>query len=292
MGQPVHDLNTIPFPARHLLKTTQGGNIFAYGKHYATGDSTVILTSRGCPFKCSFCGSPYFTNLCGGVRFRKAKNICDEIKSVVDEFNIKQFRLSDDMFIASRQRTINICHLIGELGISWRISTRVKPFDYEIAKTMADAGCKEVSFGIESFDNNVLKALKKGTTATENAKAIKICKDAGMTSRVLFMIRTPGQSKHTVPINIKWLEQTPYDIIACTSFVPMPGSDIWTNPDDYNIEILNRNLDNYNFYFYGSGGENKLQNIIRIKGRSLEELNEETTKFKNYIKSTGKLNTG
>ena len=196
------------------------------------------------------------------------------------------------MFIASRQRTIEICNLVGELGVSWRISTRVKPFDYEIAKIMAGAGCKEVSFGVESFDDDVLKTLKKGTTALENAKALEICKDAGMTSRVLFMIRTPGQSKHTVPINIKWLEQVPYDIIACTSFVPMPGSDIWTNPDDYNIEILNRNLDDYNFYFYGSGGENKLQNIIKIKNRSLEELNNETTEFKNYIKSTGKLNTG
>ena len=292
MGQPVCDLDTVPFPARHLLKTIQGGNIFAYGKHYAAGDSTVILTSRGCPFKCSFCGSPYFTNLSGGVRFRGAENIYNEIKSVVTKFNIRQFRLSDDMFIASRQRTIEICNLVGELGVSWRISTRVKPFDYEIAKIMAGAGCKEVSFGVESFDDDVLKTLKKGTTALENAKALEICKDAGMTSRVLFMIRTPGQSKHTVPINIKWLEQVPYDIIACTSFVPMPGSDIWTNPDDYNIEILNRNLDDYNFYFYGSGGENKLQNIIKIKNRSLEELNNETTEFKNYIKSTGKLNTG
>jgi len=72
----------------------------------------------------------------------------------------------------------------------------------------------------------------------------------------------------------------------------LPGSDIWNNPDKYNIKILNRNMDDYNFYFFNKDKENKLKNIIRIKDRSLEDLNRETIHFKEFLKSTGKLNTG
>jgi hypothetical protein len=106
------------------------------------------------------------------------------------------------------------------------------------------------------------------------------------------MIRTPGQTARTVPINIEWLKKVPYNILCCTTFVPIPGSDVWNNPDDYGIEILNRNLDDYNFYFFGPEGENELKDIIKIKGRSLEELNEETIYFRDYLKSTEKLNRG
>ena len=106
------------------------------------------------------------------------------------------------------------------------------------------------------------------------------------------MIRTPGQTPLTIQRNIQWLEEVPYDIIACTSFVPLPGSDIWDLPDRYEIEILNRNLDDYNFYFFGKNGENELKDIIKIKNRTLLEFNEESQEFRNYLKQTGKLNEG
>jgi magnesium-protoporphyrin IX monomethyl ester (oxidative) cyclase len=227
-----------------------------------------------------------------GVRYRSAQSVYEEIKQVIETYGIRQFRFSDDMFTSRRQRVLEICELIGPLDITWRISTRVNPFDKELAKTMFEAGCREVSFGVESFDDAVLQVLNKKSTAEDNALALEIAKEVGMTTRVLFMIRTPGQTKDTVGTNIRWLNRVPYDIIACTSFVPLPGSDIWINPDNYDIEILNRNLDDYNFYFFGKGGENELKDIIRIKGRSLEELNSESQYFRDYLKETGKLNKG
>lgn len=287
---PFEDIDSIPFPARHFLGDRQGGNIFAYKQQYASGGSTVLLTSRGCPFHCSFCSSPLFTN--NKVRFRSPESVVDEIKHVVKEHNIRQFRVSDDMFLADKKRVIKICELIGDMDIAWRISTRVKPIDYDVYKLMAEAGCKEVSFGVESFDEHVLTTLKKGTTPEDNARALEIVDKIGMKSRVLFMIRTPGQTSETVDKNIEWLERVPYNIICCTSFVPIPGSDIWANPDAYGIEILNRNLDDYNFYFFGSRGANTLKDIIKIKGRSLEEFNEESQRFRDYLQGTGKLNTG
>jgi len=292
IGKPVENLDDIPFPARDLLEGSLGGNIFAYNKNYKIGGSTVIISSRNCPFNCAFCTAPKLREINGKTQYRSPENVYDEIRSIIDKYKIKQFRFSDDMFTANKKRAIEICRLLKPLGIVWRISCRVKPFDTELAQYLYNAGCKEVSFGVESFDNHVLDVLGKDTTDIDNASALEICHDVGIKTRILFMIRTPGQTRETVPINIKWLEKVPYNIIACTSFVPIPRSKIWDNPNKYDIEIINKNLDNYNFYFYSSCGENKLRDIIKLKGRSLKELNEETEEFRDYLKSTGKVNEG
>lgn len=289
-GKCMENLDNLPFPARHLLKK-QGGHIFAYNKNYMGTESTIILSSRGCPYLCAFCSASYFTPN-RKVRFRSGKEIAKEMRFMIDNYNIRQFRFSDDMFTASKEHVFEVCKNVGKLNVAWRISVRTKPFDYEVAKVLKDAGCKEVSFGVESFDNNVLKVLRKGTTNKDNARALEICDKVGIKARILFMIRTPGQTKETVPINIKWLKRVPYNIIACTSLVPLPGSDIWANPNAYNIEILNYNLDDYNFYFFGSKGEIELKSIFKIKDRSLREFNKESIYFKDYLKSTGKLNRG
>ena len=72
------------------------------------------------------------------------------MKEVVKKYNIRQFRFSDDMFTANKNRAIELCKLISQLDVVWRISCRVKPFDIELAQALYDAGCVEISFGIES----------------------------------------------------------------------------------------------------------------------------------------------
>ena len=289
-GESLKNIDNLPLPARHLLDF-QGGNIFVNNKNYRDGGSTIILTSRGCPFNCSFCSAPSFTyNRI--VRFRSSQSVYDEIKHVIENFGITQFRFSDDMFTANFNHVKEICKKIKKLDIVWRISCRVKPFTEEMAKIIYDAGCVEASFGVESFDDNVLKVLNKKTTAIDNAKALHICSKVGIKTRVLFMIRTPGQTEKTVDINIRYLKQVPYDIVACTSFVPIPGSDIWNNPDKYNIEIFNKNLDDYNFYFFTSSGENKLKPIFKIKDRSLEEFHNESIRFREWLKKEANVNRG
>jgi len=292
-GRTVKNLDSLTFPARHLLSSNQGGNIFAYNEKYTDGGTTMIISSKGCPFKCSFCSSPYFTSFNKGVRYRSPQNIYDEIKYIVDDFGIDQFKFCDEMFTSNRKRVFDICNLLEKLNIAWKASVRVKPFDYEMAKVLKNSGCKEISFGVESFDNDVLKMLNKKTTNKDNAKALEITNKVGIKTRVLFMIRTPGQTKDTVKKNIEWLEKVPYHIIACSSFIPLPGSDTWINPDKYNIEILNKNLNDYNFYFYGNpGDDDNIKNIIKIKNRSLKELNEESIEFREYLDSTGKIHKG
>lgn len=238
IGEPVKDLDALPFPSRHLLKDNLGENIFAYNRNYKGEGSTTIVTSRGCPFNCTFCCASLLRGC--GVRFRSPESVIEEIKYVRDTYNIHQFRISDEMFTAKKEHVKKICELIKPLNVIWRISTRVKPFSEEIAKMLLGAGCKEISFGIESFDNHVLEGLNKCATAEDNAKALEICRKVGLVTRALFMIRTPYQTKDTVAKNIEWLKKVPYDIIAVTSFVPLPGC------FDTETEILTK--DGWKFY--------------------------------------------
>ena len=290
-GQAVTELDTLPFPARHLLKDHQGGDIFAYKKHYAEGDSTIILSSRGCAHKCAFCSAPALTYN-NQLRFRSPENVAAEIKHVRDKYGIKQFRFSDDMFSANEKRTLEMCEAIGPLNIFWRISCRVKPMTENMLKAMKNAGCVELSFGIESFDDLVLTGLKKRATAYDNATALELSMKHGFSTRILMMVRTPFQTANTMKINKYFLERVPFSILACTGFIPIPGCDVWANPDKYNIEILDKDIDKYNFYMFGPDGRRPLDKIIKIKDRDLDEFHAESEEFRDWLEETGKVNKG
>ena len=288
ISDPVDDLDTIPFPARHMLDF-QGGNVFIFDKKYRSGETTIFLTTRGCPFKCTFCSSPKLSHK---VRFRSIDNIISEMKYVMEEYGITQFRISDDLFTVKKDRVLELCEEIGKLDVVWRASVRVKPFDEEMAQVMYDSGCMEVSPGVETFDDHVLKILNKGTTAKDNVDFLEMMDRIGIKCRILLMVRTPGQTKDTMRINREYLERVPYEMIAAKSFIPLPGSDIWDNPDKYDIEILDRNLENYNYFFYGPLGRYDLHDLFRFTKRDMDEVNKETLEFMDWLDTTGKLNKG
>jgi len=291
IGEPVMDLDTLPLPARHLLSGRQGGNIFAYDRRYVGGDTTVILSTRGCPFECAFCSSPFFT-YSNRFRARSPRHVAGEIDYVVREYGVRQFRFSDDMFTAGKRRVLDLCEAIGPLDVIWRISCRVKPLDEEMLAAMWQAGCRELSFGIESFDDAVLSGLNKKTTCQDNVRALKLSAEVGYRTRMLFMIRTPFQTRRTIEINKHWIQRVPFTIMACTSFIPIPGSDVWFHPDKYNVEILDRDLDKYNFYMFGPEGKRDLDPILKIKDRPLDEFMSESEEFRSWVQDYGKVNKG
>jgi len=291
-ADPIHDLDALPIPARHLIKDHQGGDIFAYGKKYAEGQSTIIISSRGCPMHCAFCSAPALTYN-NALRFRSPQKIAEEIRHVKENYNVKMFRFSDDFFTANRKRVFELCDAIGPEDVSWRISCRVKPLDVDMVRAMKAAGLKEMSFGIESADPIVLEGLKKQATPEDNVKALELSAKEGITSRALMMIRTPFQRPETIKLNKEFLTNTPIDIVAVTSFVPIPGCDVWANPDDYNIEILNRDLDRYNFYFFGPSGRLPIEKIFRIKDRDIDEFHRESEEFRDWLEfEYQKINKG
>lgn len=287
-GSPVENLNTLPLPARHLI-SNQGGDIFAYHRNYIGSSSAQIITSRGCPFKCSFCASP---KLNPALRFRNAVSIEDEVKTLVQDFNIKQFRIADDTFFSKKKRCYDLLKIFSRYGCVFRISTRVKPLDEDLWRAARDSGLKEFSFGIESFDKDVLRGLKKLTTVEDNIRALEMAAKLGISTRILMMIHTPFQTSKTIALNKEALEKLPYTVIACTHFLPLPGSDIWYFPHKYGINIVNRNLDDYNFYGYGTNGRRNMKEIFTYTNADTNRLAKESEDFLLYLEEGGRVNRG
>jgi radical SAM superfamily enzyme YgiQ (UPF0313 family) len=286
---PPTDLDRIPQPSRDLIHGNLGGKIFAGGYEYFPGGSTTILSSRGCPYRCSFCAEAGTK-----VRFRSPGDVVAEMLNVYARHGIRQFRFSDDSFTLDKYRVMEFCRLLQHNAVefAWRVSCRVKPLDYDMLRAMVDAGCREFSFGIESFDDNVLRGLGKNTTAMDNMIALEKVSEVGGKSRILFMVRTPFQTADTIDLNKAFLSSVPYATIACTSFVPLPGSAIWKDPEKYRIKIVNRNMDDYNFYFYGPGGRNHIKRLFLYLDRNTDEVESESEEFRSYLESTGRLNNG
>jgi anaerobic magnesium-protoporphyrin IX monomethyl ester cyclase len=282
----IEDLDTLPFPDRDFIEN-KGGAVFSYKKSYRPGGSIVFLTARGCPFNCAFCSSPGVWNR--KVQYRSIENITKEMDHIIETHGITQFRFSDDTLTLSRERLTKLCAEFKKRDIVWRCSVRAKPNDRDLFKMMYDSGCREISPGIESGDQDVLNFLNKGSRVEDNRDVIINAMKEGLTARVLLMCGVPGETSKTVERNIEFLKSVDCgSSIAMTRFVPLPGSAIAKNPRKFKCTILSHNIDDYHLYMWGPEGERKWDSLIKLDDMSEEEINDNIQKMKEFIMATGK----
>lgn len=292
VGDPVRHLDTIPFPARDLLDY-HGGNIFAFNENHHPYGSTVIVGSRGCPFRCAFCGTKHMLH--AKPRRRSVQNVVAEVKSVVEQFNIRQFRFSDETFTLDKNYTFKLCEQLQDLDIAWKCSTRAGTLTIPILHALKRSGCKEIAIGAESGDTNVLNTLLKDQTPEEVSQACRAATNTGINVRLLLMINTPGESRETVQRNIDFLKSTPHKMASCTVFKPLPGSAIWDNPEDFGVEILNRDLAQYNIQLYRNDPQFSILSeppAIRIKDLDFESMYRNRREMIAYLESMSCINKG
>ena len=272
------DLDDLPLPARHLWPGSTGGDIFIEGHNYFGGGTTTILTSRGCPYKCGFCASPALVSR--KIRMRSAASVVAELEACVRDFGIHQFRFSDEHFTAGRDHAIEVCRgimrsRILEHGdaIAWRASVGVRPNDLDLFQMMRGGGCREISFGVESADPAVLDMIcRKGGPADAKA-AIQNARAAGMKTKALMMVGTPGETKETMIHNLRFIRTGQFDAVAITIFTPIPGSDIWENPGKYKCEIRAGAI--RGLCLYDKSGRRRIEPTIDVEGISFEGLSEQ-----------------
>jgi radical SAM superfamily enzyme YgiQ (UPF0313 family) len=164
----------------------------------------VIMTSQGCPFQCVYCASRNRRWLA-----RSAENSVEELKQAREKWKIKSFDIIDDCFNINKDRLLKFCKLVKPLRLSWTCANglRADLFDEEIAKAVTEAGCKHISFGVESSDLDVLKRIKKGETVEQIERAIKIAKRYAKSVSGFFIIGLPGSSYEKDLQSLKWSQR-------------------------------------------------------------------------------------
>lgn len=220
------DLDSLPIPARDLLNKEHYRGASTPGFPADVYKSTEIFTSRGCPGKCVFCCSDKIFGR--KVRYRPIPKVIEEIEECIGVHGFNHFTIDDDTFTLRRERVIEFCAAMAPLPATWDCDTRVDHVDEELVKTMAEAGCKKIAFGVETGSPKILKLIKKGITLEQVRAAFGYAKKAGVMSCGFFMVGNhPEETAEDIARTWKLIKEISPDLISVLVATPYPGTELY-----------------------------------------------------------------
>lgn len=227
------NMDRLPMPAWDLLPDFPKAYTPAI-YDYPGGPVASIAASRGCPFHCKFCDTSTFG---AAVRAYSAQRVFDIVQHLQQQYGIRHIMFVDDLFTASRKRTTELCNLIIDSGmkITWSCASRVDVVKPDLLHLMKKAGCWEISFGLESGSDELLKKMDKSAAVEKSREALEWTANAGIRCKGLFMLGYPGETEQTIAKTKAFVKSVPLTIMNLTKFTPYPGSPIYR--DMYNTNI-------------------------------------------------------
>jgi anaerobic magnesium-protoporphyrin IX monomethyl ester cyclase len=224
-AEPQKNLDTIPFPARHLLKHLVYGR--EYNPRLNAGEFTSIITSRGCPYSCRFCsrGSVSMHH----YQTRSPDNILAELRDIQQQ-GYRHVTFVDDCFPVNINHALTLFEgIINEsLNLKFTITaSRVDLADETLYKKMKQAGVAHIQFGLESGNQDVLDYFQKHTTVEAIRKAVHLSHDTGFFTIGSFIFGAPFETTEHFKKTLRFACSLP---LNSASFLPlryMVGSDLW-----------------------------------------------------------------
>lgn len=224
-----------------------------------------LLGNRGCFHNCIFCSQNTKESFSRTVRVRSAVNVVDEIEYLL-KVGANFISFADDDFTISRKYVYSICEEIQNRGLNfkWTAQARIDEVDAPLLKTMKDAGCALLAFGIESGSERVLKLLQKNDTnidwARSSKEVFRECRKLGIATVALFIIGSPTETNGDIEKSIELAKELRADIIQVHFFTLYPGSKAYRQ---FNHKIKERDISR--LYHYS-------EPLINLSNLKLEEL--------------------
>ncbi len=220
------DLDTLPFPAYEKLPGYPSSYklpIFNYPKV----PNASCISSRGCPYSCSYCDRSVFRK---SFRYNSAQYLFNHLKYLKDNFNIKHINFYDDQFTFNRPRVEAFARLMIEnpLGMTFNCAARAEHLDFELLKLMKAAGCWMISLGIETGDEKLLAQHRQNPDLKMMRDTIHLIKAAGIRVKGLLMMGLPGESEESIKKSKAYVFSLPIDDFNLAKFTPFPGSPIYS----------------------------------------------------------------
>ena len=213
----VADLDDMPIPMHELLP------LQSYRMPLIKGAFTFIVTSRGCPAGCTYCIKHVSYQY--SARLRSPKLIMDELWQL-KKLGINNIHMYADLFTVNREQVIELCQRMIEekIDIHWTSNSRVDYVDEEMLDLMGKAGCRLISWGIESGNEQILKHARKGAYPDKAERALRWAKKAGIMNWGYFIIGLPGETEETIRQTIDFAKKLPLDIALFHVAAPYPGT--------------------------------------------------------------------
>lgn len=273
LEKPV-DINTIPWPARHLFKMYLYNEVFC--RNYP---NLQMMASRGCYYKCTYCNIHL---MCGGNihRARNARDVVDEMRFCIDTYKPKELYFDDDN-INSNPKAL-------EAWLDLKIKEGFDiPFtgmghvaiSLKLLEKMAKAGCVGLKLGVESADNGILKRLGKGMTIEQAVKTIKLCKRLGIRTHLTYAIGLPGDTEETIKKTIAFAQKYG-DHYQISLAAPFPGTALYKEAEE-------KGWINFKTWDEFDGMKDAIINYPNLSSKRLYELYEAGQKstYKKVVKS-------
>lgn len=224
------DLDNLPLPAWDLLREFPGRYtppLFATHRLPAT----PILTSRGCPAKCTFCYS-------GGhktIATYSADYTMKMLKYLKSHYGIKEFMIFDDNFVMFKKNLLKFLDVLidAKLDLTWSCNARVDMVDLEILQLMKRAGCWQISFGIETGNKDIMSLLGKRATKERITETLNLCREIGIRTVGYFMIGHFKETQETIDETIEFAKSISLDDFRMSFFTPLPGTKSYNVAKDF-----------------------------------------------------------
>jgi len=210
----------------------------------------TVMSSRGCPYRCSFCGKPPWQRV---YRKRPVLDVIDEIEGLVKHQGAAAIYFREDNFTADRRFLGDFCLelLRRSSSVTWECETRVDTLDRRMVKLMFKAGCRGLWCGVESGSQKVLDGIGKGTTVEQSVHLYDVCHEIGIATGALFMIGLPGETEKDVwksyelalRLSPQWCGFQAYvGIPGCTLYDRVLVDGLWVSNFDGILEIETKEL--------------------------------------------------
>ena len=231
----IKNLDDLPFPARDLVDKSKG---MYFNPKLRIRPVTLVLGSRNCSYRCIYCVpcaltfaieieyKRYFKKK-PPVRLRSAQNIISEF-NLLKKQGYKAVVFQDDIFIWEKQRTIEFCRGIKNVGIVWGCQARADHLSEDLLKEMAQSGCRYIDIGIESFNQEILDAVRKDLKVEDSIRAIKLIKKYGIDAKINIIFgATPLETKKTINHTRKMVKKLKVSQVMYSACAPWPGTELY-----------------------------------------------------------------
>lgn len=215
------DLDSVPFPARHLVPNEVYYNFISTRRNY-----TVFNTSRGCPFHCIFCEA-------AGRKWRprSAQNVVDEFEQVYANHGVREVDIFDSSFTIGKRRVLDICQGMIQRGLHrkmiWNVRSRVDTIDAEMLEALKEAGCYRIFYGLESGNPEVLKKLRKMANLGRMEEIVRKTREVGISVFGYFIMGAPGETPETARQTLDFAKKLPLDFAIFNALTPFPKTALY-----------------------------------------------------------------
>ncbi len=279
----IQDLDLLPIPNRNLI----------LNDHYVSGNN--VMTARGCPFHCSYCGARVIWER--KVRRRSVERVLKEIRGLIQRSGSRSISFWDDSFTCDR-------HYLGELmkglwaidGLTFSCITRLDLVDKEILNLLREAGCNQILFGIESGSDRILKSIQKGMSRDLIRKKVEEVNSFGIPWLGFFIMGYPGETKEDILETLHFMKELDPPAAEINLFNPLPGTPIWNELEgkglvDGDMDFSQYSQSSLKNYFLSGLSQEEFEGLALRMTQAFDEHNQRKQDEAKCVSGVKKIET-